>query len=137
MPNPNDEKSTVTQKAIQGTFWSYLSYTSGKLLSFVTTIILARLLIPEDFGLLGYCMVAIQYLEVVNTLGMGTALISRRDKVAAAANAGFVISFVLGIGLYGLAWISAPAIATYFKEPAVTELLRLLARIRGHSRGLH
>ena len=129
MPNPNDEKSTVTQKAIQGTFWSYLSYTSGKLLSFVTTIILARLLIPEDFGLLGYCMVAIQYLEVVNTLGMGTALISRRDKVAAAANAGFVISFVLGIGLYGLAWISAPAIATYFKEPAVTELLRLLALV--------
>jgi len=126
---PADSTLRVTRKAIQGTFWTYLSYIVGKLLSFVTTVILARLLLPEEFGLVGYATVVIQYLEVINTLGMGTAVISRRDKLDEAANAAFAISAVLGVGLYAVAWVGAPFIAAYFREPAVTALLRVVALV--------
>lgn len=117
----------VTRKAIRGTLWTYLSYIAGKLLSFVTTVILARLLLPEEFGLVGYATVAIQYLGVVNTLGMGTALISRRERVEEAANTAFYASLVVGVVLYGLSWVGAPLVAAYFREPAVIPLFRVVA----------
>ena len=123
----DDSTRRVTRKAIQGTLWTYLSYIAGKLLSFVTTVILARLLLPEEFGLVGYATVVIQYLDVVNTLGMGTAVISRRDRLAEAANAAFYISIAVGAVLYGMAWLGAPLAATYFREPLVTPMLRVIA----------
>ncbi len=123
----DDPTRRVTRKAIQGTFWTYLSYIAGKLLSFVTTVILARLLLPEEFGLVGYATVVIQYLDVVNTLGMGTAVISRRNRLAEAANAAFYISISVGAALYGLAWLGAPIAAAYFREPVVTPMLRVIA----------
>ena len=117
----------VKKKAIQGTFWSYLSFIVGKLLSFITTIILARLLLPEEFGLVGYATVVIDYLDVLNTLGMGTAIISRKDKIEEASNIAFYSSTILSIVLYLLAWVAAPFAAAYFSEPAVTPLLRVIA----------
>ncbi len=119
----------VKKKAIQGTFWSYLSYILGKLLSFVTTIILARILLPEEFGLVGYATVVIDYLDVINTLGLGTAVISRKDKIEEASNIAFYSSAILGALLFLIAWIAAPYAALYFNEPAVTPLLRAISTV--------
>lgn len=128
MTSDVETRSTfVKKKAIQGTFWSYLSFIVGKLLSFVTTIILARLLLPEEFGLVGYATVVIDYLDVLNTLGMGAAIISRKDKIEEASNIAFYSSVTLSIVLYCLAWAAAPYAAIYFSEPAVTPLLRVIA----------
>src|SRR5215813_12060688 len=71
----------LPSQAVRGSFWTYVAFASGKALSFVTTVILARLLVPEEFGLVGYCLVALQYLALVNLFGMDQALISRRDKL--------------------------------------------------------
>ncbi|MBT3390741.1 MAG: lipopolysaccharide biosynthesis protein [Chloroflexi bacterium] len=128
MTSEADTRSAfVKKKAIQGTFWSYLSFIIGKLLSFATTIILARLLLPEEFGLVGYATVVIDYLDVLNTLGMGTAIISRKDRIEEASNIAFYSSTILSIVLYLLAWVAAPFAAAYFSEPAVTPLLRVIA----------
>jgi len=124
--NPNLQIN-ITKIAVQGTIWNYVAYILGKLLSFVTTIILARLILPEEFGLVGYSTVFIQYLDVVNTLGMGTALISRRDRIVEAANAAFAISTILGFILFAFAWVSAPMVAVYFKEEGVINLVRIVA----------
>lgn len=75
--NPRDLK----QKTIKGIFWSYLSFVGGKGLTFVTTIVLARLLLPEQFGVIGYCLIAIQYLDILNSAGINDLLIARRDKL--------------------------------------------------------
>ena len=79
----------LSRQAVRGTFWNYLAFASGKLLSFVTTIILARLLVPEQFGLVGYCTIAIQYLDILTTTGISSALIARTDKLEEATNAAF------------------------------------------------
>ena len=117
----------LSREAVHGTFWSYLSFASGKLLNFITTMILARLLVPEQFGLIGYCTIAIQYLDIMNTAGIDNALIARKDKVEEAANAAFIFNIIMGIISFGAAWLIAPLIANYFQAEKVTDLFRLLA----------
>lgn len=119
-------KSLSTQ-AVQSTFWAYASFASGKLLVFVSTIILARLLVPEHFGLMAICLIAIQYLDILNSAGVGSALIQRRDRVEQAANAAIVIGTLSGLVLFAVAWVAAPALAAFFREDDVTSLFRALA----------
>lgn len=118
---------SISRQAVRGSLWSYLSFFLGKLLNFLTTIILARLLVPNEFGLVALCTTAIQYLDILNTSGIDDALIARRDKVEEASNAAFVANVMLGIFTFTLAWFSAPFVASYFKSPGVVDLFRLLA----------
>jgi O-antigen/teichoic acid export membrane protein len=112
--------------AVRGTLWSYLSYFSGKLLNFISTLILARLLVPEQFGLVAYCTLVIQYLDIINTAGLGHALVARKDKFEQAANSAFVASIVLGLASFIVSWFSAPLVANFFREEGVTDLFRVL-----------
>lgn len=121
--------ANLSRLALHGTFWSYLSFIGGKLLTFASTVVLARLLVPSEFGLMGYCMIAIQYLDLLMTFGLDAALIARSDKLEEAANANFIIGLVSGFFLYALTWFTAPLIAVFFNEPKVTELLRVVALV--------
>src|ERR1700694_256910 len=93
----------VPRTALRGSLWTYLSFASGKALQFASTVILARLLLPKDFGLMGYCLVAMQFLVMLNVLGID-ALVARRTRIREAANAAFIINLGIGLLLYGLAW---------------------------------
>lgn len=124
---PPPAKTPLSLMAIKGTLWEYSSFALGKALAFVSTVILARVLAPEHFGVVGYCLVAIQYLDILNTFGMDSALISRHDKTTEAANAAFVVGLMTSGALLAVAWLSAPAIANFFNEPEVAPLFRVLA----------
>ena len=117
----------LAQETINGVFWSYLSFFGGKALTFLTTIILARLLLPEEFGIVGYCLIAIQYLDILNSAGINTSLIAQRDHLEEAANAAFVGNILLGIASFGLTWVIAPSIADFFNTEEVVPVLRVLS----------
>lgn len=119
--------SQLAQKTVKGVFWSYLSFVGGKGLNFLSTIILARLLLPEEFGLIGYCLVAIQYVDIINSAGVATALIARREKVQEAANAAFAANLGFGVLCYAIAWFAAPFVADFFNSPEIVPLFRVLA----------
>jgi lipopolysaccharide exporter len=121
--NPSGD---LKQKTLTGIFWSYLSFIGGKGLTFLTTIILARLLLPEQFGLIGYCLIAIQYLDILNSAGIVTSLIARRENLEEAANAAFVANILLGAISFGLTWLIAPSIAVFFKTEEIVPILRVL-----------
>ena len=116
----------LAQKTIKGIFWSYLAFIGGKVLTFLSTIFLARLLLPEQFGLVGYCLVAIQYLDILNSAGIDSALIARRENLEEAANAAFAANILLGVISFGLTWVVAPSVAGFFKSEEIVPLLRLL-----------
>lgn len=75
---------------------------------------------------MGICLTAMQYLDLMNTFGTGSALISRREKFKEAANAAFVISVALSILLLIGGYLAAPAIAQFFNEPRFVPLFRVL-----------
>ncbi|HYI15983.1 MAG TPA: lipopolysaccharide biosynthesis protein, partial [Thermomicrobiales bacterium] len=121
------QRAELSKQAVQSTAWAYGSFVSGKFLVFISTIILARLLLPSEFGLIGYCLIAIQYLDILNGFGVGQALIARREKIEEAANAALVAGFVSGMLLFGLAWFGAPMLAAFFEDDRITPLFRVLA----------
>jgi len=122
-----DSPLEMSRHALRGSLWTYLAFASGKALSFATTVILARLLLPEELGLVGYSLIALQYLGLLNLFGMDAALISRRDRVQEAANAALLLNIGTGALLFGAAWVGAPWVAKFFHAEPVTHLLRLLA----------
>lgn len=122
----SDESVSITRKAGRGVVWNFLAYGASKGVLLLTTSILARLLTKEDFGLVAVAVIAINYLSVVKDLGLGLALIQRRDDIDEAANTVFTINTILGITLSLLVIPLAPLFAVYFDEPLVTPVLRWL-----------
>lgn len=118
--------SKLTQKTVKGVLWSYLSFVGGKGLGFLSTIILARLLLPEQFGLIGYCLLVIQYVDIINSAGIDTALIARRENIQEAANAAFIANLLFGAACFGLTWMIAGPVAAFFKAPQIVPYFRVL-----------
>ena len=115
---------TTTAKAV---LWNYVSFAAGKVLVLVTMAVLARLLTPEDFGIVGFATLVVAYLAVLKDLGLGAALIQRRDDVEESAETVFVANLVLGAILTTGVALAAPLVAGFFREPLVTPLLRVLS----------
>jgi O-antigen/teichoic acid export membrane protein len=119
----------VSRHAARGTLWTYLGFASSRVLAFASSVLLARLLLPEQFGLMSYCLMAIQFIEILNTFGMDAALIARRDRFETAANTTFFFAMLISLATYAVTWMLAPWIARFFHAPEVTSLLRVLALV--------
>ncbi len=117
----------IARKTVHGIFWSYASFGLGKALVFLTTALLARLLTPNDFGIVAFATLTTEYLSVLKDLGLGAALIQRRENVEEAANTVFTLNLLLGAGLTLAAILAAPFVAIFFREPLVTPILRWLS----------
>jgi PST family polysaccharide transporter len=107
--------------------WSYGAFASSKLLTLVATAILARLLTPAEFGIVGFATVAITYLSIAQDLGLAGALIYQREKADRAAHVVFSWNLVLGLGLFLVGVLTAPLAAQFFDEPEVASLMRVLS----------
>lgn len=124
---PNKEKyQEIARKATRGMGWNYLSFGGTKLLSLVTLSILARLLPPENFGLVALATLTMDYLSIISDLGFGAALIQRKDNVKEAANIAFLINLLANSALTLIIFLAAPLAAAFFREPQVTVVLRWL-----------
>ncbi len=121
------DRDRLGQTAARAVAWNYASFASGKLLVLATMAVLARLLTPEEFGIVGFATLAIAYLAVLKDLGLGAAVIQRRDDVEDASQTVFISNLVLGTILTTATALAAPLVAGFFREPLVTPLLRVLA----------
>ncbi len=119
-----EDLSTTAARAVA---WNYASFASGKVLVLVTMAILARLLSPEEFGIVGFATLAIAYLAVLKDLGLGAAVIQRRHDVEESAQTVFVLNLAIGAILTTITILGAPFVASFFREPLVTPLLRVLS----------
>lgn len=118
---------SLGEKTVSGVVWNYVSFASGKFLTFISTIILARLLAPEQFGVVAMALLAIQYLDAIGDLGVSAALVYQRDNLERAKNVAFIISLLAGLGLGAAAYLGAPAFAAFYDEPAIAPMLQVLA----------
>lgn len=107
--------------------WSFLSELAAKAIQPVVFIVLARLLTPEDFGVMTAAMMVIAFSQIFWEAGMGKALIQRQTYIEEAANAAFMINIGLGILIAGLVYLLAKPIAqTFFQDDRVTAVLQVM-----------
>lgn len=118
--------TTLKQKTIKGLFWSAVDSVAGTGLNFVVLIILARLLSPEEFGLLGLTVIFITIGQVMVDGGLSYALIRKQDCTQAEYSTVFYFNVGLSVLLYLLLYATAPAIAGFFNQPALTAVLRVI-----------
>lgn len=119
--------SGLARAAVKGSIWSYINFAFGKAVVFVTTIILARILQPEDFGLMAMALVLINFLKRVQNLGVGDALIYYRDQSGTFANTAFLICTITGVFFSALIYFSAPVAAAFYREPKSIPVIHVLS----------
>jgi PST family polysaccharide transporter len=128
-PTPATNQEQVARKTTHAIVWNYASFALGKFLVFLTMVILARLLSPAQFGVVALATLATNYLSVLKNLGLGDALIQRRDDLEDAADTVFTLNLLLGGMLTVGAFVLAPLVGAFFREPDVVPLLRVLGLV--------
>jgi len=116
----------LTKATLHGAFWAYAATYSSKLMVLISTTILARLLLKEDFGIAGYALVITAYLDIINGLGIGPALIYY-PKNKETTNIAFWLGLGMGIILFIIAWFLAPLAGKYFNDLRAVPVTRVLA----------
>ena len=119
----------MDEKAIRGIPWTLLSYGANRVVSVATTIILARLLVPADFGLFALATLGTGFISLFSGLGLGNALVLRQDLDRRGE--GTILSLLLLAGLAFAAVLAAlaPVLSDAFREPRLTAVLLALAGI--------
>ena len=106
------EELDVSKAAIRGTAWRYVAMFTGKLMVFLSTVVLARLLTKDDFGLVGYAVTVIAFLEGISDLGVTAAVIYFPDDKRRVSTA-FWVNQVTGLIFFVIIWFAAPSIAEF------------------------
>ena len=118
--------STTKQKAITGVVWSSVQRFGVMAITFVSNVILARLLTPDDYGCIGMLMIFIALSASFIDGGFGSALIQKKEPTNADYSTIFYWNIFLSVLLYGVLYISAPFIANFYRIPLLSDVLRVL-----------
>ena len=113
-------------KAKKGVIWSAIEKISAQGIQFVTSIILARLLLPSDFGLIAIILIVLTTLQTINEVGFGAALMYKQDRDDLDFSSVFILNICLGVFLYFMLYLIAPHMASFFNLPQLTFITRLI-----------
>jgi O-antigen/teichoic acid export membrane protein len=109
--------ATLRQRTFSAIWWNGAAQFLVQALQFVTSIALARLLGPKEFGLMGMVMVFTGFASTFSDMGLGAALIQRKDLSESHINTVFWINLGMGVLLTGVFVIAAPLVAGFYKQP--------------------
>ena len=118
---------SLMSSATRGVFWSGISQFSTQLYQFIVMIILARLLFPEDFGVIGMAVIFTGLVQTINELGLSAAIIQKKNINDNHLSTSFWISLGLGIILFITTVIISPYIADFFKNELVGSVVSVLS----------
>ena len=122
--NLNNSSGSAIRK---GFIWSFVENISLQVSRFVIGIIMARLLTPTDYGLIGMLTVFIVISDLFVNSGIGAALNQKVNRTTADYSTAFYFNIVIGIFCYVILYFAAPFISSFYHEAQLTELLRWLS----------
>lgn len=118
-------KGTVLSSLI----WKFLERGSAQLVAFVVSLVLARVLGPSDYGTVSLVLVFTSISLVFVQGGFNTALIQKRSPSELDYSSALVVSLVLASAIYAVLFVAAPVVASFYGDPTVEAVLRVLALI--------
>lgn len=108
-------------------FWRFAERCGAQGIAFVVSIVLARLLAPEAYGVIALVTVFTNILNVFVDSGMGNALIQRKNADDTDFSTVFFFNMLLCIVLYAGMFVAAPWIASFYENPELTAVVRVLS----------
>ncbi len=121
--------NSIKEKTINGVGWSFADNIVSTGITFLVGLILARILSPAEFGILGMIAVFIAISNTIVDSGFSSALIRKNDTTNTDYNTVFYFNLLLGIVLYGVLFLSSPAISRFFNEPILIPITRVMGII--------
>ena len=117
----------LTDKVARGVFWVLLEKFGVQLAHFVVTLVLARLLTPNDYGTVALLSIFISLSNLLVDCGFGKALVQKKKATQTDYNSVFYLSMAIALALYGILFFGAPFVARFYRVPELTLMLRILA----------
>lgn len=119
--------STIKEKTLKGFVWSFVETFSSQIIGFIATIILARILFPSDFGLIGMTAVFTTLSQVLVDSGFSQALIRKQNCSNKDYSTVFFINIFVSLVLYLILYLSAPLIADFFNQNVLVDIIRVIS----------
>ena len=110
-----------------GFFWKFNEQIAGQLVSFVVSIVLARLLSPKDYGIVSLVNVFIVIASVFVTSGFSASLIQKKDATQLDFSTIFHISLIFSFIIYGIIYLCAPLISDFYRNDTLIPIVRVFA----------
>lgn len=120
-------QSTSPANVIKNFFWRIGESSGAQLVSFLVSIVLARLLAPEDYGVIALVTVFTSILQVFVDSGLGTALVQKKNADEVDFSSVFYFNVLVCLTLYAGMFVAAPAIAKFYDNPIYVPLVRVLS----------
>ena len=118
-------EQSLKDKTVKGTFWSGIDNMAQFGVTFIVSIILARLLTPDDYGLIGIVTIFTSVCTVIINSGFTNALIRKNDVTDDDYNTSFIVNLLMSFLLYAIIFVCSPLIANFFHKEELTALTRV------------
>lgn len=119
--------SSLKEKTVKGVMWSSLDRFSTQGIQFVFSILIARLLLPSDYGIVAMLGIFLAISQTFIDSGFSTALIRKIDRTEADYCTVFYFNIVVGLFFYGVLWFASPWIASFYNIPLLEDVTKVLS----------
>ena len=116
---------SIKEQTLSGFKWNALGQFSTYAIQFVLGIVIARLLDPADYGVIGMLAIFMAIAQSFVNSGFGNALIRKKDRTEIDCSTAFYFNAAVAVLLYGVLFLSAPAIAAFYNTPLLTDVVRV------------
>ncbi|QGY39019.1 oligosaccharide flippase family protein [Pseudodesulfovibrio cashew] len=123
----NSSHGSLSDKVLRSAAWLGIGSVVVNTLVLVRSIILARLLLPEVFGLMTTAFMIMRLANVFTQTGLNTALIQRKESIEDAKSTAFILTLLRGMLLYGVFYLFSPFISKFYGDPILETMLKVLA----------
>jgi len=124
--NLTEPGKTLSQRVIKGSFWVFLLRITNRLFGLVRLLVLARLLAPDDFGLMGIALLTMATLDMFTQTGFQQALIYKKDDVREYLDSAWTVLIIRGVILFTILYLTAPYVAMFFRAPEAEPIIRVI-----------
>ena len=119
--------SQLRKKTLLGVVWAYAQQFSGQIVNFVISIILARLLMPSEFGLIGMIAIVLGIGDTLKDAGMSESLIRTSKPDDVDYSSVFYINILLSVFIYSVIFVAAPLLSEFYGVSTLTKMTRVLS----------
>ena len=116
----------IGQKVSSSIRWMAGMRVAGQIITWASTLLVIRILVPEDYGLMAMATIVIGFLDNINEMGLASAIIQKKDLSKKLVEQIFGLLLIFNACLYGLLFITAPYVAEFFNDDRLTLIIRIL-----------
>jgi len=117
---------SLKSKTVKGVVWSSIERFSTQGVQFLIMIIMARLLTPKDYGLIGMLAIFLAVAQSLIDSGFSQALIRKQNRTDVDNSTVFYFNIIVSCSLYLILFISAPFVADFYNQPELTSVMRVV-----------